>query len=451
MNRGEWHDWARGEVLSGSEIRRRVMAKVEELRDRGLRPGQLTIIRESAPVAFTVNYIAAGLLGTVLLPMERGLAADEEERRIAVTDPAAILSGPDVQFREVTGNRAELPPDVAQILFTGGSTGSPKAVMHTARGLVSNIAGIVEWTRLDHNDRILGTLPLFHCYGINWTAIAPLLTGASVDAFGRLSASAIAEAGIAPTAWPTVPAAVEVVLRSPAAQATDWSGLRFCLVGGAPSADDLSERFRALTGRPVLNGYGVTEATSFVCAPDLDDFGQGPGDIGRPVGEVTFRSGARHDGLSELELGGPSVMAGYLGDPQATAAAITCDGWLRTGDLFEVTDRGTLALRGRLKAFINRGGEKVDPGMVAAAINRHAAVHDAFVLGVPDELLGEVVACVVEAEPGTTEQDILEFARSQLAAYAVPVVVRLVESLPRNPAGKVIPTQARELLDAARL
>ncbi|MET8128131.1 class I adenylate-forming enzyme family protein [Streptomyces sp. NPDC005231] len=446
---GEWHDHERQETVTGSVLRQRVLGRAEELRDRGLRPRQVVVVREAAPVSFVTNYLAAGLAGAVVMPMERGLPVDDEGRRLGIARPAFMLEGDHVADTRAADTRQDLPAEVAQILFTGGTTGAPKAVLHTRAGLVSNISAIVKWAEFGPGDRILGTLPLFHCYGVNWTAIAPTLTGSSIDAFGRLSTSALADVPLAPTVWPTVPAAVEKLLRSPVMGEIDWSKLRFCLVGGAPTTGGLSERFRERTGRPVLNAYGVTEATSFVCGPDLRTTEQGPGDVGAPVAEVEVRPGAVHGRYAELELGGPSVMAGYLDDPEATRRALTDDGWLRTGDLFELTAEGTVALRGRLKSFINRGGEKIDPATVASAVSQHPSVVEAYVFGYPDDRLGEIVACVVEPD-GTASDDLVAeiraLASELLAPYAVPTVIRVVPRLPRNAVGKVVPTEARQLV-----
>ncbi|MGW2936322.1 class I adenylate-forming enzyme family protein [Streptomyces sp. NPDC001156] len=446
---GEWHDHEQQEIVTGSVLRQRALNKVEELRDRGLRPHQVVVIREATPISFVTNYLAAGLAGAVVMPMERGLPANEEGRRLGIARPAFLLEGDRITDTGAAGARQDLPSEVAQILFTGGTTGAPKAVLHTRAGLVSNISAIIKWAEFGPGDRILGTLPLFHCYGVNWTALAPTLTGSSVDAFGRLSTSALADVPLAPTAWPTVPAAVERLLRVPVMGEIDWSKLRFCLVGGAPTASDLSARFMERTGRPVLNGYGVTEATSFVCGPDLRTSEQGPGDVGAPVAGVEVRGGAVHGQYAELELGGPSVMAGYLDDPEATSRALTDDGWLRTGDLFELTLQGTVALRGRLKTFINRGGEKIDPATVAAAVSQHPSVVEAYVFGYPDDRLGEIVACVVEPDGSASEdleREIRALASELLASYAVPTLIRVVPRLPRNAVGKVVPTAAQQLL-----
>lgn len=448
---GEWHDHERQESVTGSALRQRALDKAEELRDGGLRPHQVVVIREAAPISFMTNYLAAGIIGAVVMPMERGLPAHDEGRRLGIARPAFVLEGDHITDTRASGPCRDLPPEVAQILFTGGTTGAPKAVLHTRAGLVSNISAIIKWAEFGPGDRILGTLPLFHCYGVNWTAIAPTLTGSSVDAFGRLSTSALADVPLAPTAWPTVPAAVERLLRSPVMGEIDWSELRFCLVGGAPTASDLSARFMEQTGRPVLNGYGVTEATSFVCGPDLRSSEQGPGDVGAPVAEVEVRRGAVHGQYAELELGGPSVMAGYLDDPEATSRALTDDGWLRTGDLFELTTEGTVALRGRLKTFINRGGEKIDPATVASAVSQHPSVVEAYVFGYPDNRLGEIVACVVESDGSESDDLVLEIrvlASQLLASYAVPTLIRVVPRLPRNAVGKVVPTEAQLLVAA---
>ncbi|WP_162834392.1 class I adenylate-forming enzyme family protein [Amycolatopsis circi] len=445
---GHWYDRAENEVLAGGSLRERVRARADELRELGVRAGKVAVIRESSPLSFAVNYLAAGVLGAVLVPMERGLAPEDETRRHALVRASVVCDGRAVHALDHDRPPAALPPEVGQILFTGGTTGTPKAVLQTHRGLVANVEAVGAWAQYDADDLVLATLPLFHCYGINWTVLAPLLAGASVEAFGRLSASALARHRSAPTAWPTVPAAVEVVLRSPAARQMDWSRLRFCIVGGAPSAQDLSERFRALTGRPVLNGYGATEATSFVSAPPLQTQSQPAGDVGAPGKGILVRPGASYGDHAELEVGGPSVMAGYLDDSAATAAALTDDGWLRTGDLFERGPSGTVVLKGRLKNFINRGGEKIDPVSVAAAVAQHPAVADAVVFGLPDETFGEVVACVAEATAEIDVAQLRDFLAGLLSPYAIPSVLHLVERLPRNAAGKIAAAEVRKLLPA---
>ncbi|MFD9669125.1 class I adenylate-forming enzyme family protein [Rhodococcus sp. NPDC059968] len=446
---GQWYDRPGQEVVSGAEFRARVVSKAAELRDHDVGQGQVVAIRETTPLLFAVNYLAAGSLGAVVLPIERSLTPDTEADRLRQTGAVALIDGTGFAPIAATTELTPLPAGTAQILFTGGTTGTPKAVLQTRRGMVANVRAVAEWSRYGSGDVVLGTLPLFHCYGIFWTILAPMLTNASVDAFGRFSRSAMEQDLPSPTAWPTVPAAVEMLLRSAVGERIDWSGLRFCMVGGAPSAGDLSERFRAVTGKPVLNSYGATEATSFVSAPDMATRAQEPGDVGAPAAGVLAREGTRHGEFCELELGGPAIMTGYLGDPEATARALTPDGWLRTGDLFELSAAGTIVLRGRLRAFINRGGEKIDPGTVCAAVVRHPGVSDCVAFGVPDETFGEVVGCLIESKQDLDIAQIREFLSSLLRPYEVPSVIRTVAKLPRNAVGKIAPDGARALLSTA--
>jgi acyl-CoA synthetase (AMP-forming)/AMP-acid ligase II len=199
----------------------------------------------------------------------------------------------------------------------------------------------------------------------------------------------------------------------------------------------------------VLTAYGLTEATGFgtMCRPD-DDAVTVARTCGRPVADFELRIDSPDDtGAGEVLLRGPNVMLGYLDNPEATAAAIDPDGWLHTGDIGKVDDAGNLSITDRLKDMYICGGFNVYPAEIEQALMRLDGVGDVAVIGAPDTRLGEVGKAFVVKQAGAVldEQAVIAYSRDHLANFKVPRSVVFCESLPRNPAGKVVKPQLREM------
>jgi fatty-acyl-CoA synthase len=212
---------------------------------------------------------------------------------------------------------------------------------------------------------------------------------------------------------------------------TDLSSLRRAVVGGAPMPETLLETYAA-RGTAIAQGYGLTEAAPNVLCLPPEDAVRKLGYAGKPYPFVEVRLSPE----DELQVRGPNVFPGYWRNDEATAAAFTADGWLRTGDIAERDDEGFYRINGRLKDMFISGGENVYPAEIEAVLHEHPRVEDAAVLGVPDERWGEVGVAFVVCD-GVGEDELVEWCRGRLARFKVPKSFRFIGEIPRNGMGKV--------------
>jgi HIP---CoA ligase len=339
------------------------------------------------------------------------------------------------------------PDDVSDILFTSGTTGHSKGVLCAHRQSLSGSASWAANGKITSDDRYLCINPFFHNFGYKAGILACLQTGATLIphlTFDPLrTLQAIEQHRI--TVLPGPPTIYQTLLDHPARGDYDLSSLRFAVTGAATVPVVLVERMQSeLDIDIVLTAYGLTEANGMgtMCRAD-DDAVTVATTCGRPFADFELRI----DDGGEVLLRGPNVMLGYLDDPEATAAAIDADGWLHTGDIGEVDERGNLRITDRLKDMYICGGFNVYPAEVEQVLARMDGVADAAVIGVPDARLGEVGQAFVVTRPGSEldEGSVIAYTREHLANFKAPRSVRFVEALPRNAAGKVVKTQLREL------
>ncbi|MGO9925532.1 MAG: 3-((3aS,4S,7aS)-7a-methyl-1,5-dioxo-octahydro-1H-inden-4-yl)propanoate--CoA ligase FadD3 [Mycobacterium sp.] len=347
---------------------------------------------------------------------------------------------------------AVTPDDVSDILFTSGTTGRSKGVLCAHRQSLSASASWAANGKITSDDRYLCINPFFHNFGYKAGILACLQTGATLIphlTFDPLRAlQAIEQRRI--TVLPGPPTIYQTLLDHPARHDYDLSSLRFAVTGAAIVPVVLVERMQSeLDIDIVLTAYGLTEANGMgtMCRAD-DDAVTVATTCGRPFADFELRiDSAAPTEAGEVLLRGPNVMLGYLDDPEATAAAIDADGWLHTGDIGAVDEAGNLRITDRLKDMYICGGFNVYPAEVEQVLARLEGVADAAVIGVPDERLGEVGRAFVVARPGSNldEQSVIAYTREHLANFKAPRSVRFVDALPRNPGGKVVKPQLREL------
>ena len=342
---------------------------------------------------------------------------------------------------------AVTPDDVSDILFTSGTTGRSKGVLCAHRQSLSGSASWAANGKITSDDRYLCINPFFHNFGYKAGILACLQTGATLIphlTFDPLrTLKAIEQHRI--TVLPGPPTIYQTLLDHPARHDYDLSSLRFAVTGAATVPVVLVERMQSeLDIDIVLTAYGLTEANGMgtMCRAD-DDAVTVATTCGRPFADFELRIG---DG-GEVLLRGPNVMLGYLDDPEATAAAIDADGWLHTGDIGEVDERGNLRITDRLKDMYICGGFNVYPAEIEQVLARLDGVADAAVIGVPDQRLGEVGRAFVVTRPGSEldEESVIAYTREHLANFKAPRSVRFVEALPRNAGGKVVKPELREL------
>ena len=355
---------------------------------------------------------------------------------------------------------ADLPTagDLAAFVHTGGTTGAPKIAAHTHANQLACGRGIAQCSGLAPGEGVLGGLPLFHVNALIVTGIAPMFSGARVvwpgpagyrdkALYARfwkiVEHYRIAAMSAVPTVYGTL-AQVPVD--------ADISSLRLPIVGAAPLPSSVREDFARHTGRRLLEGYGLTEAT---CASTWTRPGEErPGSVGRALpGQQVKAVRIGDDGswadcapgeTGVLAIGGPAVFAGYvtdpaLGGPRVSREGVVRDGWLNTGDLGSVDADGFVYLTGRAKDLIIRGGHNIDPRVIEEALLRHPAVRGAAAVGRPDRHSGEVpVAYVVPAGPGRfDEAELLAWAAAAIGEPAArPKHIYPIDAIPVTAVGK---------------
>jgi acyl-CoA synthetase (AMP-forming)/AMP-acid ligase II len=366
-------------------------------------------------------------------------------------------AGGDTRVEEIEARAdAVRPDDIADILFTSGTTGRSKGVVTAHR---QTIAAADIWSRtgqVTSDDRYLVISPFFHSYGYKVGLVTGLLTGCTIYPMATFDPAAtlalIAREQI--TVVPGAPAIFQGLLDHPDATDADTSSLRFANTGAANVPVALVERMQhELSFELVITAFGMTECcVATMCRPgDSDEIVATT--CGRAVDGLELRIvdhrtgavlGAGQEG--EVQLRGPMVMQCYLDDPAATAETIDADGWLRTGDVGVVDDAGYLRITDRLKDMYICGGFNVYPAEVEQVLARLDGIADVAVVGVPDERLGEVGKAYVVRRDGAPLQgdDVIAFARERLANFKAPRYVEFREALPRNLAGKVLKSALRD-------
>jgi acyl-CoA synthetase (AMP-forming)/AMP-acid ligase II len=345
--------------------------------------------------------------------------------------------------------------DLCDILFTSGTTGKPKGVM-TAHG--QNLRAFAAWSEvvgLRRGDRYLVVNPFFHSFGYKAGWLSSIMRGATVypqqafdvpQVLDRVKRDRI-------TVLPGPPTLYQTILSHPDRHSYDLSSLRLAVTGAAVIPVELVRRMREeLAFETVITGYGLTETCGIVSMCRYDD---DPETIaktsGRAIPGIEVRcvdaSGAEvpRGTPGEVVVRGYNVMRGYFDDPAATAETIDADGWLHTGDVAVMDDRGYLRITDRIKDMYINGGFNCYPAEIESLIREHPEVAQVAVIGVPDERLGEVGMAFVVPSPGTTpsHEAIIAWCKANMANYKVPRYVELVDALPMNAMGKVTKFELR--------
>ncbi|HLN76370.1 MAG TPA: FadD3 family acyl-CoA ligase [Nocardioidaceae bacterium] len=347
------------------------------------------------------------------------------------------------------------PDDVADILFTSGTTGRSKGACSAHRQVVSVAEAWADCGEVTSDDRYLVVNPFFHSFGYKAGLVVALLTGATVVPQAVFDVSetfrVIDQERI--TVLPGAPAIYQAMLESAERDKHDLSSLRLAVTGAATVPVALVERMQSEMGfDSVLTAYGLTEAVvATMCRPGDTD-SRVANTCGRAAAGLEVRIGKPGSNTplpvgeeGEVLLRGDNVMLGYLDDPEATAEAVDPDGWLHTGDVGRLDEDGYLEITDRLKDVYIVGGFNVYPAEVEQVLARLDGVVESAVVGVPDERLGEVGHAFVVRRSGSVldEDTVLSYARERLANFKVPRGVTFIDDLPRNPSGKVLKRELR--------
>ena len=460
-------------VLTYRALTEQIERLAEQLRSAGLRPGDRVVMVLPNGLEFLVVFLAIAAAGLIAAPLNPAYKTDELRMFLDDIEPRAVIAGgSSPALREAAAGRSVaiwpssvdssgavvlngVPQssrgsagnpggdDVALLLHTSGTTSRPKGVPLTHTNVLRSALNIVSHYALTPTDRSLVVMPLFHGHGLIGAALATLASGGVAIVPARFSASRFwglfRQHGA--TWYTAVPTIHEVLLERADRDGAPDRGARFirsCSAALAPAVlADVEKRF----GAPVLQAYGLTEAAHQVASNPLPPRPRKPGTVGFATGvEIAIiDEKGRHlppNRPGEVVVRGPDIMRGYRNDPEATTAAFI-NGWLRTEDAGVLDDDGYLALTGRIKELINRGGEKIAPSEIDDVLLAHPAVAQAAAFGVPDAKYGEEVWAAVVLKGDADAERLQAFCRTHLADFKVPKVIRIVSAIPKGETGKV--------------
>jgi acyl-CoA synthetase (AMP-forming)/AMP-acid ligase II len=409
--------------------------------------------RTAAPLLFVMGEFLgankAAELDRDILPALRDVVRIPVDKADGTWDEFMARGEQDGAAESVeTRAAAVTPDDVSDILFTSGTTGRSKGVLCAHRQSLDAPAAWAACGQLTSTDRYLCINPFFHNFGYKAGILACLQKGATLipqlTFDPERAMRAVQDHRI--TVLPGPPTIYQTLLDHPKRAEYDLTSLRFAVTGAATIPVVLIERMQTeLDIDIVLTAYGLTEASGFgtMCHAE-DDAVTVATTSGRPIAGFELKIA---DGTGEVLLRGPNVMLGYLDDPEATAAAVDADGWLHTGDIGMLDEHGNLRITDRLKDMYICGGFNVYPAEVEQVLARLDGVADSAVIGVPDDRLGEVGKAFVVRRPGAEldEAAVIAYTREHLANFKTPRSVAFLDVLPRNPGGKVVKPQLREL------
>ena len=417
-------------------------------------------IRSRLPVR---HYVIASIPDYLRFPLN--LLAPLRLRRAKPPLMASVAAGPGVHFmRRLIRTTPASPPRVpidmdepAVLQYTGGTTGVPRAAVLTHRNLSCNVQQVSAWfvNAKPGKEVMLGCLPFFHVFGLTVAMNFPVLAAAAIVLMPdprdiRQMISNIARHRV--TLFPGVPAMFNAIVNAPGLEKLDLTSVASCFSGAAPLPPDVLERFEALTGSKIVEGYGLTETSPVTHANPLNGRRK-IGSIGVPFPNTDMKVVHVDDAATEVPPGaqgellvkGPQVMCGYWNAPDESAAVLT-DGWLHTGDVATVDEDGYCFIVGRKKDMIIAGGYNIYPDELDAVLMAHPAVHESATIGVPDPARGETVKSFVVVRPGraVSADDLIAHCRRELAVYKVPRSIEFLGELPKSSALKILRRELRE-------
>ncbi len=361
-----------------------------------------------------------------------------------------------LQAQPLTDLPRPRPEDAAVLQYTGGTTGTPKAAVLSHQNLLANVIQINAWLpRIQYGaERVVGLIPFFHSFGLTVCLNWPVSQGALVIVLPKFDLKTFL--GMLrkhrPTVLPGVPTLFVALINHPDLATIDFSQMWACISGSAPLPQEVRDRFEGLTACRVMEGYGLTEAGPVT---HLNPYHQErpPGSIGLPFPSTLAKIVDAETGVRDLPSGevgelvvqGPQVMSGYWQRPDESALVLR-DGWLFTGDLAKMDEKGYFYIIDRKKDLIIDAGFKIYPREVEEVLYQHPGVQEAVAYGVPDSYRGEQVKVVIVAQPGVnlTAEEIIEYCQPRLAAYKLPKIVEFRAELPKSMVGKVLRRLLRE-------
>lgn len=440
-------------------------------------------VRQQTPVALfsrkTVHYIVAYLaiasLGAIAVPVnsqlsqrEVGYILRDSGTRLLLTGRSfdwkaqpttadldgKILQQPlDGYLQEEAPEAPSLPPSFTDrepfvIIYTSGTTGTPKGALLSHGNVTCNARQVQEVLHITAEDRVLGVLPLYHCFCLITALMNPLLAGASIFLYDSVNLKDIVHfiRQQRLTVLYLVPSLCSLLIRRGSPE--DLAAVRYTILGGTAMPLSVLEAFEAKYHQPIIEGYGLSEASPVVSVNPPERVKKGS--IGRPLPGIQVKiadpdgRAVPQGGQGELLVKGDNVMLGYWHRPEATAATIV-DGWLHTGDVAMADGDGYLQIVDRLKDMIISMGENIYPREIEELVYAYPGIDEAAVIGIPDKLRGQAGCCCYTVREGETvdPKALKKYLQQNLAIYKVPRVFRQLETMPHLATGKIAKKELR--------
>ncbi|HET9218429.1 MAG TPA: acyl--CoA ligase [Terriglobia bacterium] len=460
-----------GTKVSYDSLRAQVASVADAFASAGIVPGDRVAMSLPNGLDTIVCFLAASVAGTAA-PLNPGYRYDEfafymddtnakllvvppqggddarraaEERKIPVV--VATVDNGEVKITPSSRTKTAGPPDsdgIALVLHTSGSTGRPKRVPLKHRNLAVSAQNIIKTYDLGPTDVALIAMPLFHVHGLVASTLATLASGGTVvvpSKFNPLSFWRTVRDTRA-TWYSAVPTIHSLLLaRATSERPQGAENLRFIRSCSAALSPEMMHNLEAAFGAPVLEAYGMTEASHQMASNPLPPAARKPGSVGPGTGVKIAIMDTEGNLLptgtaGEVVIQGPNVIEGYENNPEANATAFT-KGWFRTGDQGILDADNYLQLTARIKELINRGGEKISPREIDEVLLAHPCISEAVSFGVPHQTWGEEVAAAVVLKGAASEPDLLAFCKERLADFKRPKKIHIVETIPRTATGKI--------------
>jgi malonyl-CoA/methylmalonyl-CoA synthetase len=474
----------RGETISYGELEKRAERAGAFLQAKGLEKGDRVILYTQEKLPFLIIHLGIILSGGISLPLNFNYTADEmkyfiqdSEARFAVASGVqkeilgsikhecaslqavfdhSTVTDPDGVARH---KRVEIAlEDASFMLYSSGTTGRPKGVVHTHSNLAAAVLDIQKWWGFTEDDVLLNVLPFFHIHGLSIATHVALVSGSCTVVEDKFQPRGTMEKIRDATVFMAIPPMYYSFLRRPEfrEKAREWRKTRLFTCGSAPIRSEVLSELEDILGRNLINRYGMTECHVLTSLP-LD----GPwvhGSVGKPLDGVSLKL-ETEDGtiipfgtkdekmqrkVGEVKIKSRNLFSHYWKMPEATGQDFDEEGYFSTGDLGFFDENRFLTLVGRTKDLIITSGYNVYPLVVERVINEFFQVRESAVIGIPDELRGERVVAVVVPEDSLDIEELEAYCREKLVAYQRPVEIRIVGELPRNAAGKVLKARLRE-------
>ena len=475
-----------GDILTFAQLENRAQSVGALLQNKGLEKGDRVILYTPDKLAFLIIHLGIILSGGVSLPLNFSFTKDEmlyflndsgarfvfasgeqaslidqikdrcPELREIISPAEAIVKSGSKHFKEPTLKAG----DNCFMLYSSGTTGRPKGVVHTHQNMAASLIDLKTCWRFVPEDVLLNVLPLFHIHGLSFAAHLSLISGASMMLEDKFHPLKTMERIRDATVFMAVPTIYYAFLRRHEfkKKAKEWNRTRLLTCGSAPIRPEVLPELETILNTHLINRYGMTESHVITSLPLGGPFPQGS--VGLPLDGVEMKliaedgrtlsagtAGKDDDkAVGEVKIRSKNLFSHYWDNPAATASAFDQEGFFSTGDLGYLDELGFLTLVGRKKDLIITDGYNVYPAVVERVLNSFAQVRESAVIGVPDKRRGEKVVAIVVPDGHPQTSELKEHCQARLAGYQVPMRFELVDELPRNAMGKILKRELRDKL-----